>query len=191
MEAGPSFNADPFATPPRAPSPHPDHESAPESFEDAQENHHEAAETVEPYLIETADEGRNAQPQMSEMPVMSTYPPFSGMFGGFGEYSGTQQPFSVVDTNPFTAAVRNQTEAKLPETFPSYEDTDHSVPLKSQEIIDLCVAQLVDMGYGVRGEDENDGDVVESLKVYAQMTEGNLEDAIEMIEEEKKVWEGH
>lgn len=50
--------------------------------------------------------------------------------------------------------------------------------------VDLCVAQLVEMGYA---EDESE-DAVEALKVYAQIAEGKVTDAIEILEEERKAW---
>jgi hypothetical protein len=52
------------------------------------------------------------------------------------------------------------------------------------EAVDRCVAMLLEMGYG-------DGEEVERLRVYAQMSGGDLEDALEMLEEEKRAWEGH
>lgn len=50
--------------------------------------------------------------------------------------------------------------------------------------VDMCVAQLVEMGYA---EDESEG-AVEALKVYAQIAEGKVTDAIEILEEERKAW---
>lgn len=50
--------------------------------------------------------------------------------------------------------------------------------------VDMCVAQLVEMGYA---EDESGG-AVEALKVYAQIAEGKVTDAIEILEEERKAW---
>jgi hypothetical protein len=50
--------------------------------------------------------------------------------------------------------------------------------------IDVCVTHLKALGFG----DMRDGDG-SRLRVYAEASDGNLEDAIEMIEEERKVYE--
>lgn len=55
---------------------------------------------------------------------------------------------------------------------------------KADEAIDRCVAILMEMGYG-------DSEEIDRLRVYAQMSGGDLEDALEMLEEEKRAWEGH
>jgi len=48
----------------------------------------------------------------------------------------------------------------------------------------MCVGHLKALGFG----DKRDPDG-SRLRVYAEASDGNLEDAIEMIEEERKVYE--
>ena len=50
--------------------------------------------------------------------------------------------------------------------------------------VQLCVEELKKLGYGT----QEDGGVAR-LVVYAQAAVGNLEDAIDMIDEERKAWE--
>jgi len=57
-------------------------------------------------------------------------------------------------------------------------------PEREESKIDKCVATLIEMGYG----DDGGESAVERLKVYAQIVEGNVEDAVEMLEEEREAW---
>jgi len=173
VEANPSVDADPFATPPRIISPQPEisvHEAvAPESPNN--QERHEASDDGYPLLeplIESA-EHTERQPQMAEMPTLSAY---HTLYSGFNN-----------DTNPFLSSLRTRETGILPGSFPTGEDMEHSSPQKAQMAIDQCVAHLVEMGYG------DNGDEIERLRIYAQMTGGNLEDSIEMLEEEKNAWE--
>jgi hypothetical protein len=51
------------------------------------------------------------------------------------------------------------------------------------KVVQECVDQLKNLGFGTG---ENGG--IARLLVYAQAAEGDLEDAIEMIEEERKAY---
>lgn len=73
------------------------------------------------------------------------------------------------------------TRRSVPGTFPS-EQPQKSTNTESD--VDKCVAQLVEMGYA---EDESES-ALERLKVYAQIAEGSVLDAVEMLEEERKAW---
>jgi hypothetical protein len=91
-------------------------------------------------------------------------------------------------TNPFSAAVKKETRFTLPGAFPEQERLVIRPRDVRQEKIDKCVAQLVEMGYGYGYGGDNDE--VDRLKIYAEITNGSVDDAIDMLEEEKRAWEG-
>jgi hypothetical protein len=81
---------------------------------------------------------------------------------------------------------------QIPGSFP-VEDTrrvdlsgtlDASVPGSNDEAIERCVSSLIDMGYGAGQEGGRS-----RMAVYAAMVDGVLMDAIDMIEEERQVYE--
>lgn len=85
--------------------------------------------------------------------------------------------------------VRRNRELNNWEHYPSNDLPSTFLPEQQERTsaennLDLCVAQLVEMGYA---EDESEG-AVEALKVYAQIAEGKVTDAIEILEEERKAW---
>lgn len=101
------------------------------------------------------------------------------------------------ESNPFGRRRRENREDIVRETGRTNERDNYShndvvstlIPEQQESTnaesnVDLCVAQLVEMGYA---EDESES-AVEALKVYAQIAEGNVAEAIEMLEEEKKAW---
>jgi hypothetical protein len=67
----------------------------------------------------------------------------------------------------------------------SFDPLDTSAETQETEI-DRCVSSLVDMGYGTAG----DGGQAR-MAVYAAASNGNLYDAIDMIEEERKAYARH
>ncbi|KAF8250305.1 hypothetical protein K440DRAFT_619794 [Wilcoxina mikolae CBS 423.85] len=118
-----------------------------------------------------------------EVLEMSQNPPVQAESAPFDPFSVRQRTSNVfsgfppADNNPFTAAVW-QHNMNLPGSYPP------------EDAVDKCVAHLVEMGYA----DGRDGvDQVERLKIYAQISDGDLDAAIEMLEEEKRAWEeeGH
>jgi len=59
--------------------------------------------------------------------------------------------------------------------------------------IDKCVADLRELGYGHTGNDGADGrrrQNIDRLRVYAAATNGDVSEAVEMIEEERRAWAG-
>ncbi|KAJ5960560.1 uncharacterized protein N7479_007710 [Penicillium vulpinum] len=81
---------------------------------------------------------------------------------------------------------------QIPGTFP-VEDTarvglsttlDTRAPESNDAAIERCVSALVDMGYGAEQEDGRS-----RMAVYATMVNGVLMDAIDMIEEERQIYE--
>lgn len=56
--------------------------------------------------------------------------------------------------------------------------------LQDDSNVDKCVEALVEMGYCEDGGES----AVERLKVYAQIADGNVDSAVEMLEEERKAW---
>lgn len=84
---------------------------------------------------------------------------------------------------------RYSSHQTIPGSFPleepqpvSFDPLDASVETQETEI-DRCVSSLVDMGYGTAG----DGGQAR-MAVYAAASNGNLYDAIDMIEEERKAY---
>ncbi len=84
---------------------------------------------------------------------------------------------------------RYSSHQSIPGSFPleepqpvSFDPLDASVETQETEI-DRCVSSLVDMGYGTAG----DGGQAR-MAVYAAASNGNLYDAIDMIEEERKAY---
>ncbi|PGH12379.1 hypothetical protein AJ79_04327 [Helicocarpus griseus UAMH5409] len=79
---------------------------------------------------------------------------------------------------------------KLPENQPGMREqhpaNEHQPPRDNlaQYHIDRCVSHLELLGYGYSSSQP-----VHNLRVYAEASNGNLEEAIEMIEEERKAYE--
>ncbi|KAJ5188794.1 Nucleotide-binding alpha-beta plait [Penicillium cf. griseofulvum] len=81
---------------------------------------------------------------------------------------------------------------QIPGSFPVEDTTrvelssalDASVPGSNDEAIERCVSSLIDMGYGAGQEGGRS-----RMAVYAAMVDGVLMDAIDMIEEERQVYE--
>ncbi|CAZ83642.1 unnamed protein product [Tuber melanosporum] len=59
------------------------------------------------------------------------------------------------------------------------------IPDQEGDKIDKCVAALIEMGYS----DDGGESAIERLRVYAQIVEGNVENAVEMLEEEREAWQ--
>ena len=196
---------DPFATPPRAASPEvPVFEDAQESLEtQASLKMHESAHDQEQLINMAASEvdtstvsevdaaasdmgtTTSERPRRSEVGTAASeagipvpQPLFHSYLRDYGAYST-----SVPEDSPFAAAMRSQAHVSLPMAEPEEEQPSR----QNQVAIDLCVAHLVEMGYGMRPGGD-DGDEVESLRVYAQISGGNLMEAIELLEEEKQAW---
>jgi hypothetical protein len=163
-------NANPFETPPRALSPlraprAPRVPRAPRAPR--------ASRALSPPRV------LSPQPQEMEIEVMemSENPPAQGEPRPFDPFvvqqtSNVFSGFPPADNNPFTPAIWQN--FSLPGSYPL------------EDAVDRCVAHLVEMGYadGPEGVDQ-----VERLKVYAQISDGDLDAAIEMLEEEKRAWE--
>ena len=90
--------------------------------------------------------------------------------------SGTSQRHSVQRTR--SERIPNSTRALASEALPMHQDPT------TVGAVQLCVEELKKLGYGT----QEDGGVAR-LVVYAQAAVGNLEDAIDMIDEERKAWE--
>ncbi|KAJ6260464.1 hypothetical protein Dda_4690 [Drechslerella dactyloides] len=61
-------------------------------------------------------------------------------------------------------------------TGPSHDDT-----VTFEDPIDKCVNYLIELGYTEMGTDR--------LRVFAELSEGQIEEAVEMVEEEKRIWQ--
>lgn len=72
----------------------------------------------------------------------------------------------------------------VPGTFPPEDLKKPQKSVDTEGDVDKCVAQLVDMGYA---EDESEN-ALERLKVFAQLANGSVLDAVEMLEEERQAW---
>lgn len=173
-------NADPFATPPRAFSPQVGFEDDPMDQEDQEQ---EVGQSVKYQVYESEPEvfSPAIQAQCAEMAEMPT-----SLF--FGEHTSQPTAFpKQIDNNPFTAEAWRQAHPNLPDMKRSEPHAKN----KTQEVVDMCVAQLVEMGYGRVGgsADANDSEEVERLRVYAQIAHGNVDEALQMLEDEKTVWE--
>jgi len=90
--------------------------------------------------------------------------------------NGTSQRHSVKRTR--SERIPNSTQAFASEATPMHQDPT------TVGAVQLCVEELKKLGYGT----QEDGGVAR-LVVYAQAANGNLEDAIDMIDEERKAWE--
>jgi hypothetical protein len=86
-------------------------------------------------------------------------------------------------TNGGNAPMEIGTENPIDEPMIDLEDTDgsHDDP---EDSVQKCVELLKSLGFGT----EEDGGV-ERLSVYAAAADGNLEEALEIISEEKRAWE--
>ncbi|KAJ5095589.1 hypothetical protein NUU61_004945 [Penicillium alfredii] len=89
---------------------------------------------------------------------------------------------------------RNLHPERIPGSFPGGETSQNQAPIshgvcnskKQEDKMDSCVSALVGMGYGT----ERDGGH-SRMAVYAAAADGSLPDAIEMIEDERKVYARH
>lgn len=110
-------------------------------------------------------------------------------------------PQSSAETNTWARLDRRErrrsrpsSEHSIPGSFPAEESIQHAGPasfdygFESRDVSEIqnCVSSLVDMGYGT-AEDGGRS----RMAVYAAASNGNLLDAIEMIEEERKVYARH
>jgi hypothetical protein len=81
-------------------------------------------------------------------------------------------------------------EQSIPGSFPVGETTQPSASQEPEGLntseIEACVSSLIDMGYGTAEEGGRS-----RMAVYAAASNGSLLDAIEMIEEERKVYAKH
>ncbi|KAL8655399.1 MAG: hypothetical protein Q9210_000897 [Variospora velana] len=84
-------------------------------------------------------------------------------------------------THSFVSRATGETASKI---FDDASATNHSDAATAAQIQE-CVDQLRDMGFGSAAEGG-----VSRLVVYAQTAEGNLGEAIDLIAEEKRVYEG-
>lgn len=182
-------NADPFATPPRIASPQAGTES---ETREQRVGHSGSYQDYESTFVPNQPSVEFQSAEMTEMPTTSFFGDYPTQIGGLPQNptSTTTNPFSA-DINPFTAEAWKQThlELDLPGSFPNAVDLERSEPQindERQKAIDKCVAQLVEMGYG--DNETNDGEEVERLKIYAQISEGNVDEALELLEEEKTAW---
>ncbi|KAF3490948.1 uncharacterized protein GIQ15_00465 [Arthroderma uncinatum] len=74
--------------------------------------------------------------------------------------------------------------SNLPGTFPHEIQTPGITETPLDDRIELCLSHLRALGFGDdRSQDTN------RLRIFAQAADGNLEEAIEMIEEERKAYE--
>lgn len=85
---------------------------------------------------------------------------------------------------------RPLSEQSIPGSFPVGETTQPSASQEPEGLntseIEACVSSLIDMGYGTAEEGGRS-----RMAVYAAASNGSLLDAIEMIEEERKVYAKH
>ncbi|KAJ5989374.1 hypothetical protein N7481_004584 [Penicillium waksmanii] len=85
---------------------------------------------------------------------------------------------------------RPSSEHSIPGSFPVEETIQPSTSNESESLntseIEACVSSLIDMGYGTAEEGGRS-----RMAVYAAASNGSLLDAIEMIEEERKVYAKH
>jgi len=109
-------------------------------------------------------------------PAAEEHPPSQGAYHRepsseiFPNTPGSFPPESWSDlSTPVATADSRQSEAR-----------DHTL----KKNIEVCVSHLKALGFG----DKSDRDGTR-LRVYAEASNGNLEDAIEMIEEERKAYE--
>ena len=86
-------------------------------------------------------------------------------------------------TNERNAPLETGTENPIDEPMIDLEDAEGSRD-DSEDSVQKCVELLKSLGFGT----EEDGGV-ERLSVYAAAADGNLEEALEIISEEKKAWE--
>ncbi|PWW73190.1 hypothetical protein C7212DRAFT_223725 [Tuber magnatum] len=98
---------------------------------------------------------------------------------------------SSPSTNPFLER-RRMRENRLGLDARNWGGQSHNrrtiippIPDQEENGIDKCVATLIEMGYG----DDGGESAIERLKVYAQIVEGNVQSAVEMLEEEREAWE--
>ncbi|KAK2743256.1 hypothetical protein FQN57_004945 [Myotisia sp. PD_48] len=71
--------------------------------------------------------------------------------------------------------------ANTPGSFPTETEFQEPVVNEPTDKVETCVKHLTALGYGDKG--------ISRLRVYAQAANGDLDDAIEMIEEERKAYE--
>ena len=90
--------------------------------------------------------------------------------------NGTSQRHTVQRTR--SERISTSARALASEPIPTHQDPT------TVGAVQKCVEELKDLGYGK----QEDGGMTR-LVVYAQAANGNLEDAIDMIDEEKKAWE--
>lgn len=68
------------------------------------------------------------------------------------------------------------------------ENTSLTLSLRRPSLdvrIDQCIAQLIEMGYA---DDAKGDDALDTLRVYATHAEGDVQTAVELLEEDKGVW---
>ncbi|KAL4765458.1 uncharacterized protein BDW70DRAFT_147130 [Aspergillus foveolatus] len=82
----------------------------------------------------------------------------------------------ALEQTPNLSAPEEETEVQ--------EYTNSSREEQNQRTIDECVSALLDMGFG-----DEEGGGRQRLEIYAAATKGDLVEAIEMIEEERKAYE--
>ncbi|KAL3438372.1 hypothetical protein BDV09DRAFT_192264 [Aspergillus tetrazonus] len=102
--------------------------------------------------------------------------PYRGRMGPRHRASFHQLSQLATEQTPNLIAPEEETEVQ--------EYTRSSREEHNQRAIDECVSALVDMGFG--GEE---GGGRQRLEIYAAATKGDLVEAIEMIEEERKAYE--
>ena len=73
-------------------------------------------------------------------------------------------------------------------TSAANENTSLTLSLRRPSLdvrIDQCIAQLIEMGYA---DDAKGDDALDTLRVYATHAEGDVQTAVELLEEDKGVW---
>lgn len=154
---------DPFATPPRIQSP-----------------------VAIPSPPEIPSPIRTSSPPAVPSPARFPWSTEAQVPASFEDVHETQP--QVRSLNPFSFAEPPHPLPPPPPSPPQQVDNNPFSVQVVSEAVDRCVACLVEMGYG--GAD-GDVDEVERLRIYAQISGGDLEEALEMLEEEKRAWEGH
>lgn len=100
----------------------------------------------------------------------------------FGNNPHPQRPLSSHELAEISAACENPSD--LPGTFPREAPTAAVMEASSNDPAELCLSQLRALGFGDdRSQDAN------RLRIFAEAANGDLADAIEMIEEERKAYE--
>ncbi|GBF63415.1 hypothetical protein TMEN_6040 [Trichophyton mentagrophytes] len=100
----------------------------------------------------------------------------------FGNSPYPQRPLSSHELAEISAACENPSD--LPGTFPREAPTAAVTEASPNDPTELCLSQLRALGFG----DDRSQDV-NRLRIFAEAANGDLAEAIEMIEEERKAYE--